>query len=114
MAFVIQNFGIPKGLELQAMRERSEGIHAKANEKLLQTFKGTEEERKVKIDDTTGREYFEINSSLDGRSNIQKYQSRSTHLLMLIKIRSSFIFMVEVTVEFFPSFWSMFGKPLFF
>ena len=56
MAFVIQNFGIPKGLELQAMRERSEGIHAKANEKLLQTFKGTEEERKVKIDDTTGRE----------------------------------------------------------
>lgn len=37
------------------MRERSENVHAKINEKHLGTFKGTEEERNIKIDETTGR-----------------------------------------------------------
>lgn len=63
MAFVIQNFEVPKGFDLQAMRERSENIHAKGNEKLIGTFKGTEEERTLKIDDTTGRKHFQINST---------------------------------------------------
>jgi hypothetical protein len=36
------------------MRQRSENIHQKANEKFIGTFKGTEEERKVKVDENTG------------------------------------------------------------
>jgi hypothetical protein len=37
------------------MRQRSENVHAKGNEKFLGTFKGTEEERNIKIDETTGK-----------------------------------------------------------
>ncbi|CAF1675558.1 unnamed protein product, partial [Adineta ricciae] len=35
------------------MRERSTSVHAKINEKLIGTFKGTEEERLVKISNDT-------------------------------------------------------------
>jgi acetyl esterase len=51
--FVVQNFPAPKGFELKTMRERSENIHMKINEKLSATFKGTEEERQIKVDETT-------------------------------------------------------------
>jgi len=51
--FVSQNFPAPKEFEVQVMRQRSENVHAKVNEKFLGTFKGTEEERKIKIDETT-------------------------------------------------------------
>jgi hypothetical protein len=42
-----------------------ENINAKVNEKLIGTFKGTEEERKIKVDGNTGKcdileELFEI------------------------------------------------------
>ncbi len=53
--FVVQNFPAPKGFELKTMRERSENIHMKINEKLSATFKGTEEERQIKVDETTGK-----------------------------------------------------------
>jgi hypothetical protein len=36
------------------MRERSENIHGKINEKLVGTFKGIEEERFIKVDANTG------------------------------------------------------------
>ncbi len=53
--FISQNFPVPKGLGLEAMRQRSEDVHAKINEKFLGTFKGTEEERKLKVDETIGK-----------------------------------------------------------
>ena len=53
--FISENFPAPKNLTLQAMRERSENVHVKINEKLIGTFKGTEEERKVKVDENTGK-----------------------------------------------------------
>ena len=40
------------------MRQRSENIHGKINEKFLAAFKGTEEDRKVKIDENTGKVSF--------------------------------------------------------
>ena len=52
--FVMKNFQVPPGLDLQVMRARSENIHAKVNESLIGTFNGTEEERQVKIHETTG------------------------------------------------------------
>jgi hypothetical protein len=36
------------------MRERSENVHEKINEKFISTFKGTQEERQIKIDENTG------------------------------------------------------------
>jgi hypothetical protein len=53
--FISQNFPAPKNFTLQAMRERSENVHVKINEKLIGTFKGTEEVRKVKVDENTGK-----------------------------------------------------------
>ncbi len=53
--FVSQNFPAPKELNVQLMRQRSENVHAKGNEKYLGTFKGTEEERNIKIDENTGK-----------------------------------------------------------
>jgi len=53
LTFVLQNFPPAKSFELQAMRQRSENLYQKANEKLIGTFKGTEEERKVKVDENT-------------------------------------------------------------
>ncbi len=53
--FIVQNFPPPKVFGLETMRQRSENVHAKGNEKLIGTFKGTEEERKIKIDETTGK-----------------------------------------------------------
>lgn len=50
----MKNFQAPPGFDLQAMRARSENIHAKVNESFIGTFKGTEEERQVKLDETTG------------------------------------------------------------
>ncbi len=55
MTFVVQNFPAPQGFELKAMRERSENIFMKVNEKLIGTFKGTEEERQIKVDENTGK-----------------------------------------------------------
>ena len=52
---ISQHFPPPKGFDLKAMRERSENVHAKINEKFIGQFKGTEEERKVKVDETTGK-----------------------------------------------------------
>ncbi len=51
---LLQNFPPTKNLKLQVMRQQSEDLHQKANEKLIGTFKGIEEERKVKVDDNTG------------------------------------------------------------
>lgn len=56
--FISQNFPLPKELEVEVMRQRCENIHAKANEKLFGTFKGTEEERKIKVDENTGKISF--------------------------------------------------------
>ncbi len=52
--FVSQNFPAPKGFDLKAMRERSENVSAKINEKLIGTFQGTEEEKLIKMDENTG------------------------------------------------------------
>jgi hypothetical protein len=52
--FILQNFPAPKHFTLQAMRERSENVHEKINEKFISTFKGTQEERQIKIDENTG------------------------------------------------------------
>jgi acetyl esterase/lipase len=51
--FVMKNFQAPSGFDLQAMRTRSEN-----NECFIGTFKGTEEERQVKIDETTGNKFI--------------------------------------------------------
>ncbi|CAF1140665.1 unnamed protein product [Rotaria magnacalcarata] len=51
--FITENFPAPKNLTLEVMRQRSENVHAKINEKLIGTFKGTEEERKIKVDEDT-------------------------------------------------------------
>lgn len=52
--FILANFPAPKGLDLKAMRQRSEDVHGKINEKLLGQFQGVEEERQIRIDETTG------------------------------------------------------------
>jgi hypothetical protein len=80
--FISQNFPVPKGLGLEAMRQRSEDVHAKINEKFLGTFKGTEEERKLKVDETTGKIQFLNKMNKD--ETIQKYQLQFIHQLMLI------------------------------
>ncbi len=64
--YVLQNFQLPKDLELKLMREQSENMHAKINEKLIGTFHGREQERKIKIDDTTG------NISISNKSVLMK------------------------------------------
>jgi hypothetical protein len=53
--FMSQNFPMSKEFSLQTMREGSENISLKANEKLIGTFKGIEEERKIKVDENTGK-----------------------------------------------------------
>ena len=53
--FVKHNFPASKDFSLQTMRERSENIHRKANEKLIGTFKGKEEERTLTVDENTGK-----------------------------------------------------------
>ena len=53
-AFISANFPAPKGLNLSAMRQRSEDVHAKVNEKLIGQFQGVKEERQIRIDETTG------------------------------------------------------------
>jgi hypothetical protein len=40
--------------EISVVRARSEGAHQALNQKLIGTFKGTEQERHVKLDDQTG------------------------------------------------------------
>jgi hypothetical protein len=67
---VSQNFQPPKGLDLKAMRERSENINEKVNQKFIGTFQGTEEERQVKIDETTGIISISNQSILMKNSNI--------------------------------------------
>jgi hypothetical protein len=52
--FVLENFRLPKDLDLKVMREQTESMHEKINEKLIGTFQGKEEERKIKVDKTTG------------------------------------------------------------
>ena len=52
------------------MRERSERINAKVNEKLIGTFQGTAEERQVKIDATTGNMSISTDSILMKNSNV--------------------------------------------
>ncbi|CAF3276575.1 unnamed protein product, partial [Rotaria sp. Silwood2] len=49
--FILENFPAPKTFTLGGMRERSENVHEKVNEKFIGTFKGIEEERKIKIDE---------------------------------------------------------------
>ncbi|CAF4060227.1 unnamed protein product, partial [Rotaria sp. Silwood1] len=51
--FISENFPAPANLTLQTMRERSANVHVKVNEKLIGTFKGIEEEQKIKIDENT-------------------------------------------------------------
>jgi len=68
--FVFKNFEVPKGFDIKAMRERSENISAKINEKLIGTFQGTEEERKIKVDETTGNISISNKSILMKNSNI--------------------------------------------
>lgn len=53
--FVKNNFPASKDFSLQTMRERSGNIHEKANEKLIGTFKGKEEERTLTVDENTGK-----------------------------------------------------------
>ena len=53
--FMSQNFPKPEEFSLQVTRERAENISSKANQKLIGTFKGIEEERKVKVDVNTGK-----------------------------------------------------------
>ena len=44
-----------KDMTLQIIRERCVDVNLKANEKLIGTFKGIEEERKIKVDENTGK-----------------------------------------------------------
>ncbi len=68
--FVLENFRLPKDLDLKLMREQNENMHAKINEKLIGTFQGTEEERKIKVDETTGNIFISNQSVLMKNSNI--------------------------------------------
>jgi hypothetical protein len=52
------------------MREQNENMHAKINEKLIGTFQGTEEERKIKIDEITGNISISNKSILMKNANI--------------------------------------------
>ncbi len=45
----------PTGITPKAMRERSEGLHEKINEKLIGSFKGNLEEKFVRLNNQTGR-----------------------------------------------------------
>jgi hypothetical protein len=45
----------PTNVTVKAMRERSEGLHEKINEKLIGIFKGKLEENIVRISNQTGR-----------------------------------------------------------
>ena len=45
----------PTDISVKSMRERAEVLHNKVNEKLIGTFKGKEEEKKVTINGNTGR-----------------------------------------------------------
>lgn len=47
------------------MRERSENVHEKINGKFLGTFKGKEEERKLKVDENTGNIKFKISIRIE-------------------------------------------------
>jgi hypothetical protein len=44
-----------KDITLEIIRERCIDVSLKANEKLIGTFKGIEEERKIKVDENTGK-----------------------------------------------------------
>jgi hypothetical protein len=53
-------FPPPTDVTIKAMRERAEALHEKVNAKLIGTFKGKEEEKKVIINGNTGRIYIRL------------------------------------------------------
>ena len=53
--FLRYEYPPPTSVTVQAMRERSEGLHEKINEKLNGKFKGKLEENVVRINNQTGR-----------------------------------------------------------
>lgn len=52
--FLRTGFPPPTDVTIEAMRERSEAMHEKINEKFIGTFRGKIEQRKVPIDQQTG------------------------------------------------------------
>ena len=80
VSFIVQNFPTPKAFSVEAMRARSVDVHAKINEKLIGTFKGTEEERLVKISDDTGNtgNYQQIDSDKEFRTIRNSYYNLYT------------------------------------
>jgi hypothetical protein len=48
-------FPPPNDFTIKAMRERSEALYEEINKNLIGTFKGKEEEKKVKINENIGR-----------------------------------------------------------
>jgi len=53
--FLRTGYPPPTDVTVKAMRERSESLHEKINEKLIGIFKGKLEEKIVQISDKTGR-----------------------------------------------------------
>jgi hypothetical protein len=53
--FIRNGFPQPTDLTIEAIRKRTQALHEKVNEKLIGTFKGKEEEKKVKIYGNTGK-----------------------------------------------------------
>jgi hypothetical protein len=53
--FISHGFPHPTSFTIEGIRKRAEALHEKVNEKLIGTFKGKEEEKKVKINENTGR-----------------------------------------------------------
>ena len=95
--FQSQNFPMTKDMKLRTIREQCVNICLKANEKLIGTFKGIEEERKIKVDENTGKTKLNSGNRYVNSENVQKYQLQFIHQRMLIKIKWLSFFMVEVT-----------------
>ena len=51
---IVEKFPPIVPYSLEAMRIRGENVHRTINEQLIGTFKGTEQEKTVKVDDGTG------------------------------------------------------------
>jgi hypothetical protein len=68
--FIFENFPQVKTFDAKPMRQRNENMHAKINENLIGTFQGTEEERKIKVDDNTGNISISNKLILTKNSNI--------------------------------------------
>lgn len=80
---ISQEFPAPPAFTLEAMRERSENVHAKVNQRFLGNFTGSEEERTVKVDENTGniivpkiKSITKVSIEINRNTNYNLYTSR--------------------------------------